>query len=175
MLRTLFDSAGNCYRCRNGLRWRKARKKRHDDHEAGLNVRDSSIEPADRGQNCTMDTPRARRRLFRDIRRCLLLSHSLRTSGFLCRAKQTTTRRSIHSLTTRTPSTRHPPHEISIGYRRATMTPRERRKFFPGENTITNTPVLPAPDCHRLLTSVLADHVCYLCNRSDISRLLRLM
>ena len=129
MLRSLFDSAGNCYRCRNGLRWRKARKKRHDDHEAWLNVRDSSIEPADRGQNCTMDTPRARRRLFRDIRRCLLLSHSLRTSGLLCRAKQTTKQQSIHSLTTRTTSMRHPPHEISIGYRRATMTPREWRKF----------------------------------------------
>lgn len=94
----------------------------------------------------------------------------LRTSAFLCRAKQTTTRRSIHSLTTRTPSTQHPPHEISIGYRRVTMALRERRKFFSSENTITNTPVLPAPDCHRLLTSVLADHVCYLCNRSSILR-----
>lgn len=141
----------------------------------GLNVRDSSIEPAESRTKlhdgyAACATPIVSRYSFR----CLLLSRSLRTSRFLCRAKQTTTLRSIHSLTTRTPSTRHPPHEISIGYRRATMTPRERRKVVPGENTITDTPVLPAPDCHRLLTNVLADHVCYQCNRSDTLRLLRL-
>lgn len=44
-VRTLFDSAGNYYCYRNGLRWRKTRKNSTTDHEGSLSVRDS-IEPA---------------------------------------------------------------------------------------------------------------------------------